>query len=46
MFDDDEFLEEISELYSFIPDITEGLSEELEEAQYEDLEDEQEDIDF
>lgn len=44
---DDEVVEEIEELYSFIPDLEKEIDEEeIEESLYEDLDDETGDIDF
>ena len=45
---DDDTLDEIDELFSYIPSIDTGSDEdkEEEETQYEDLDDEQFDIDF
>lgn len=46
-FEDDEVIEEIEELYSFIPDV-QGQIDQVDETDsiYEDLEDENLDIDF
>ncbi|MBO8468576.1 MAG: hypothetical protein IAA72_02175 [Spirochaetes bacterium] len=44
---DDDTLDEIDELFSYIPSIDTGIDEDKEEeTQYEDLDDEQFDIDF
>lgn len=44
--DDFEVVEEIEELYSFIPDVEASIDEDDMEFIYEDLEDEAGDIDF